>query len=113
MCVNTQCRHSAIGWRERCSVAVQQQRADACVAERHIDRQGVGADAAALCAPVVLSGTEEANLDEGDHNQGQGVVDDAPWDCKVVEGATVQHLCSRLKPCASPDVCAVGLRARE
>lgn len=72
------------------------------------DARGVAGWALALLS-VVLDSEQEASLDHCDDDQGQGVVDDAPWDGEVVQGATVEHLCAGLEPGATADGCTVCL----
>ena len=74
-----------------------------------LDKSTAIAQRMCISAPVGLDGAEEADLDEGDQDQGQRIVDDAPRHRKVVEGAAVQHLRARLEPGAAVDVRAVGL----
>ena len=59
--------------------------------------------------PVALDSAEQSHLDDHHQEEGQGVVDDAPWHGKVVECAAVQHLRAGLKPGPALDRCAVGL----
>lgn len=60
-------------------------------------------------SPVVLHGANERNLDDGDGDQRQRVVDDAERHSEVVQGAAAEHLRAGLEPGAALDAGAVGL----
>ncbi len=60
--------------------------------------------------PVALHSSQQCHLNDHHQEKGQGVVDDAPGDRKIVECAAVQHLRARLEPGPALDRCAVGLQ---
>ena len=61
--------------------------------------------------PEALHSTHQDYFNACDCCQWQRVVDDAPRHCKVVQGATVQHLSSGLEPRTTVDVCTIRLKS--